>query len=553
MDNADYLKTHKDYTESVDATSRAVVVMKAQQGDKGQALMQVDSLKLIPAEASKVIRAFLSTDMGDELNNMDVSAPQANAYEFQSQGVVDMLEKLGDKFEDQRTDSEKKESQSRHAFQMLEQDLTSNIDVATDDRAAKAEEKAAKHQKAAEDKGDLADTTATRDSDQAYLDDLVATCTQKSSDFENRQQLRTDELAAIDKAVEIMSSGAVSGAADKHLPALVQKQVSFLQLSASARNPAQDRVADFLREKGSQMNSRVLSALAVRVANDPFNKVRKMIKDLIVRLMEEANEEAEHKGWCDTELSTNEQTRKEKTSSVETLHSEIDELSASIAKLSQDITDLSAEIAASDTAVAEATAIRNKENEDNAATVKDSQEAQTAVSSAVTVLKEFYEKAGEATSFIQTREPADAPESFDTPYTGMQSGNGGVTGMLEVIASDFARLETETKASEATNQGEFDKFNSESAMNRATNAKDVEHKERKKVSQESALTSKNADLDGTQKELDSALAYYDKLKPSCVDAGVSFEDRVARRKDELESLQEALRILNGEDIAFLQK
>ena len=34
-------------------------------------------------------------------------------------------------------------------------------------------------------------------------------------------------------------SGAVSGAADKHLPALVQKQVSFLQLSASVRNPTQ--------------------------------------------------------------------------------------------------------------------------------------------------------------------------------------------------------------------------------------------------------------------------------------------------------------------------
>ena len=58
-------------------------------------------------------------------------------------------------------------------------------------------------------------------------------------------------------------------------------------------------------------------------------------QDLIVRLMEEANEEAEHKGWCDTELSTNEQTRKEKTAAVETLHAEIDELSASIAKLTQ--------------------------------------------------------------------------------------------------------------------------------------------------------------------------------------------------------------------------
>lgn len=64
-------------------------------------------------------------------------------------------------------------------------------------------------------------------------------------------------------------------------------------------------------------------------------EVKKMIKDLIVRLMEEANEEAEHKGWCDTELSTNEQTRKEKTEVVETLHAEIDQLEASIAKLTE--------------------------------------------------------------------------------------------------------------------------------------------------------------------------------------------------------------------------
>ena len=152
------------------------------------------------------------------------------------------------------------------------------IETATEDREAKAQQKASKLQKAAEDKGDLADTTATRDSDQVYLDDLVATCTQKSSDFEQRQQLRTDELAAIDKAIEILSSGAVSGAADKHLPGLIQKQVSFLQISASTRNPTQARVAEFLRQKGSSINSRVLSALAVRVAEDPFTKVKKMIK-----------------------------------------------------------------------------------------------------------------------------------------------------------------------------------------------------------------------------------------------------------------------------------
>merc|ERR1719460_1682250 len=485
MENADYMATHKDYSESVDALERAIAVLKKQAFDRTQELMQVNSLKLVPEHAKKVISAFLA--QGDELgaDPMSVSAPQANAYEFQSQGVVDMLEKLHDKFEDERTDLEKEESNARHAYEMLMQDLTAQIETATEDREAKAQEKASKLQKAAEDKGDLADTTATRDSDQVYLDDLVAECSQKSSDFESRQQLRTDELAAIDKAIEILSSGAVSGAADKHLPSFVQKDVSFLQISASARNPTQARVAEFLRQKGSSINSRVLSALAVRVAEDPFVKVKKMIKDLIVRLMEEANEEAEHKGWCDTELSTNEQTRKEKTAAVETLHAEIDQLEASIAKLTEEIAELTEAVAALDAAMAKATSIRQEEKATNEVTIKDAGEAQTAVAQALTVLKEFYAKAGDATALLQQ------PEIFDSPYKGMQSENGGVVGMLEVIESDFARLEADTKAAEASAQKEYDGFMTDSKVDKSEKSTDIEHKTAKKQDEEQALTSHN--------------------------------------------------------------
>merc|ERR1712113_961452 len=147
--------------------------------------------------------------------------------------------------------------------------------------------------------------------------------------------------------------------------------------------------------QGQHLNSRVLSALAVRVSDDPFRKVKKMIKDLIVRLMEEANEEAEHKGWCDTELATNEATRKEKTEAVETLHAEIDQLEASIAKLGADITALTEAIAELDAAMATATKLRSDEKAKNSQTMSDAQAAQSAVAQAVTVLKEFYSKAGE--------------------------------------------------------------------------------------------------------------------------------------------------------------
>jgi len=317
----------------------------------------------------------------------------------------------------------------------------------------------------------------------------------------------------------------------------LKKGPVLAHLRSDSASPAQQRAVEYLQQAAGRINSRVLSALAIRAADDPFTKVKKMIKDPVVRLMEEANDEAEHKGWCDTELSSNEQTREEKTNEVETLHAEIDELEASIAKISEDISTLTEDVAHLTEQMAEATKIRNEEKADNVATIADSKAAQTAVAQAMTVIREFYEQAGEATAFLQG------------PYQGMQSESTGVLGMMEVIESDFARLEADTEAGESSSQKEYDDMTTKSSQDKAVKNKSIEHKEGNKQDQEQELTLKKSDLEGTQKELDAALAYFDKLKPSCVDAGVSFEDRVARRKEEVESLQEALKILNGEDIA----
>jgi len=548
IERADYETTHKDYSESVDALERAIEVLKKQNYDRPQAsFAQVAALQkvsLIPPEAKQAINLFLSQDR----ESLAASAPEANAYEFQSAGIIEMLQKLLDKFVDERAALEKAEMNSKAASDMLIQDLTGQIEQDTAARDEKMETKAKKLELKAEAESTLADTITTRDDDVKYLEDLTATCAQKASDFESRQQLRSEEIEAIEKAIEIISSGAVSGAAEKHLPSLAQtKKTGLMQLRADGRSPLQDKVATYLRAQAHTLNSRILSALAVRVGADPFKKVKKMIKDLITKLLEEANEEAEQKAFCDKELATNEATRKEKTEAVENLHAEIDKLEASLAKLTEEISDLTKAVAELDAAVAKATAIREEEKAKNAETIGDAKEAQTAVEQALQVLKDFYEKAGDATALVQQQ--PQAPEIFDKPYKGMAGASGGVVGMLEVILSDFERLEADTKTAEKESQAEYDKFMTDSEVDKAAKTQGIKHKTKKKQDQSQTLGEKQEDLEGTQKELDAALAYYEKLKPSCVDSGTSYEDRVARRKEEIQSLQEALKILSGEDIA----
>jgi prefoldin subunit 5 len=541
QERADYDKTHADYSESVDALERAIAVLKKQDFDRKQAaLLQLSNQPLIPQEAKDTINAFLQQSP----EFLAMGAPEANAYEFQSGGVVEMLDKLLDKFVEERNQLEKEEMNAKHAYDMLVADLKSSVAQATQDRDEKAEFKAETLQAKADAQQDLQDTTSTRDADIKYLADLTATCEQKASDFDNRQQLRAEEIEAIEKAIEIISSGAVAGNSEKHLPQLLQTGTSFAQLR-SGESAQNNRVAKFLEARSKVLGSRVLSLLATKIESDPFIKVKKMIKDLIVKLMEEANEEAEHKAWCDQELATNEQTRKEKTAQVEALTAQIDELQASISKLTEDIATLTQAIADLDAAMNKATTLRNEEKAKNAETVQDAKDAQAAVANALQVLKDFYEKASEATSFAQSQQP----EIFDKPYKGMGSSGGGVVGMLEVIESDFARLEADTKAAEAAAQKEYDEFMTDSATDKSKKSTDVDHKSAKKQDETEALTTAQEDLQGTQEELDAALAYFDKLKPSCVDAGVSYEERVARRKEEIQSLQEALEVLNGKDVS----
>merc|ERR1719271_106287 len=105
--------------------------------------------------------------------------------------------------------------------------------------------------------------------DTKYLKDLITECDQKAKDFENRQMLRKDELVAIHKAIEIMSSDEVMGTGEKHLPQFLQlksTKTSMSMLRSSADSPLRKKLVSFLSQRATETRSKLLSMLAAHAA-----------------------------------------------------------------------------------------------------------------------------------------------------------------------------------------------------------------------------------------------------------------------------------------------
>jgi len=522
-EKADFLSVQGEYAAAIDAVNRALQVLKS---SPGQSFAQVRASLLqlsVSSHSKAIINAFLKKAHDPAEVLLEESSVQTpKTYESSSGGIIDMVKDLGAKFKEEKYGIEKEFAKKEHASMMVVQDLTDNLERANKEFSMKSTTKSQREKDKAEAEGDLADTTASEAEDTTYLADLTKECATRAEEFETNQDVRAGEIQALMKAIEIMGGAAVGGGT-KYLPSLVQDSNSFAQLRSSAFSPMQHRVASFLKRRAQQTNSRILSLIAVRVSEDPFKKIKKMIQDMVDKLMEEANEEAEHKGFCDTEMGTNKNTRDEKTEAVNRLTAEIEGLTADITKLGEDAAALGDAIAAIDAAVTEATTTRNDEKLKNTQTIEDAKVASEATARALQVLKDFYSK------------------NTDGPAQG--SSSTGVLGMLEVIQSDFVRLETETTSAEDNSAKAYTTLMRESSKDKAVKTTDQKHKLNTKTEKEGDLEAAKKDLAGNQEELDAALAYFEKLKPSCVEAGESYEERVARRKEEIESLTDALKIL----------
>jgi len=534
-DHVEYLKLSTDYGESVDALERAIQTMEARNYNVPEAEALLQKMAVSKPGMRRVLAAFIQETQQREASR---GGPAVDAYEFQSGGIVALLEKLLKKFKGELDDVETQEANEAHNYDLVIIQLSDTIDYLKKELEEKSVLKSKRASEAARAKSDLASTQGELAEDEKTLADMTATFEAKTETFHANQAVRKNELEAISKAIEIISDPTVAGSFKEHIN-FAQTKTSLLQLrSATSRVNTRNRVASFLKKKAQLLSSKVLKTLAAQVETNPFDKVIEMINNLLAKLKEEAAAEAEHKAWCDEQLHNNKIKRDKKTAKVNKLTATIEALTEEIAAMAKKIVTLAKEQAELAKAMEEATAQRLQEKTTNTETMKDAVAGEEATKAALVILKEFY--ASQA-SLLQ-QQGKQVPEM--AAYKGMQSAKGGVVGMLEVISSDFARLFADTKASEDVAATEYAGF-----MKDATASKKAKHDMEFKTSLEKDQTEfdksqATKDLEATQEELDRALDYQQYLKPVCLEVHVSYEERVARRKEEIAALNEAYEILD---------
>merc|ERR1719399_2793218 len=376
------------------------------------------------------------------------------------------------------------------------------------DKAKKGLAAAGETQAVAE--GDLATTSKALAEDVKALGELHHDCMSKATEYEDETKSRGEELKALAMAKKIISEatgGAVSQSYDL-------AQLSLVQVSSSSTQSGFAAVR-FVRGPGAKQHSSVLAQLAVRmgsavrsgIANgaDPFGKVKGLIKDMIERLMAEAEADATEKAFCDKEMAETNAKKDEKTDKIEALTSKINKMSADSAKLKEEVAVLQKELAELAKTQAEMDKLRQEEKAAYEANRPELERGVEGVKMALKVLRDYYAKE-------------------DKAHDAAEGAGSSIIGLLEVVESDFTKLLTEMVAAEEQAAAEYKTETQDNEVLLTKKNQDVKYKTKEFTELDKLLTELTSDTEGLQAELDAVLEYYAKLKEGCVAKAEPYEE-----------------------------
>jgi len=559
-ENTDFVKQKAALEEGIINMNKAIQVLGAGTSGFTPAMMETRMLTVaagvrgafglyakhesdigFDADKFSSVKSFL----GSPNAMMQSNSPHKGTYTTQSTAIQGILEEMYETFQRDLVSATDEETQRQSDFDQLKETKSQDHALLSDTLTKKTKEDGDDAKQLAEDQQERAETQEQVKTDKAFLETTLDGCKTKADHWAERTRLRTEELAGINQAINILTS-------DEAKATFSSSDTTFVQLNMMSKK--QVEAWKILKKVSSDTHSVKLALLAMRASTGGhFDKVVSDVTKMIDDLREEEKADMDHRDWCESE-------RKVANSKNEKLEYEMEEIEKAIERLENRNLQLTGDITATETDITDlkaamATALinRNAENEEFKVALKDDTDAVMLIAKAIQSLSAFYENNDASMSLAQVRkhkQPEYAEDEDVAPASDFSAANSagsvtsGIVGTLSMIKEDLENEMKTAREEESDSDAAYRKQLKESqdsmtAMETKINSLKEEISDNKKTiaGHDAVHTDKTNSKSATD-------GYLEELRPSCDWIDQNFQSRLEQRKTEIGGLETAKKALS---------
>jgi len=513
-----------------------------------------------------------------------LAGESTNEYAPASGAIVGILKQMGDTMSATLADITKTEEASLATFDELVKAKTEEIDALTAAIEDKTQRIGDLGVQIVGMKDDLSDVEESLVEDKKFLAELQKSCSTKEKEWAEICKTRSEELLALADTIKILNDDDALELFKKTLPGAS----SFLQVQVSSESMRQQALSllETFRSTKKHDRQRVdFIVMAIRGKKVGFDKIIKMIDDMVILLKEEQVDDEAKKEYCEMSFDQADDKKKGLERAAGKLEKAIDEAKESVATLIDEIKSLGDGIVALDKTVAEATVQRKEENSDYTTLMASDGTAKEILAFAKNRLNKFYNPklykappkrelseedritlnmggslaptaapggiAGTGIGFAQRVAPGPPPETAKA-YSKKSGESGGVIAMIDALIKELDMEMTEAETNEKNDQEEYEELMADSAEKRAADSKSLAQKEGQKADTEAALVDFESESTSTAKALMATIEYIGQLHGECDWLIKYFDIRKEARTGEIDALGKAKAVLNGSDYSLMQ-
>jgi len=486
-----------------------------------------------------------------------LSSSSSSGYAPQSGQITGILKELHDEMSRDLADATAAEKTSVAGFDGLMAAKTREVNALSKAIETKITKNGELAVSIVQMKNDLDDTSAGLLEDQKFLGDMDKNCALKSKEWDERSKTRSEELLAISETIKILNDDDALEMFKKTLPG----SASFVQVKGSS-SAVRARALEILSRIQTHSKDPRLDFISVcmRGQKGGFEKVIKMVDDMVASLKQEQLDDDRKKEYCAKQFDMSDDKKKALEQNIEDLETSITEAEDGVATSTSEIKALKESVSNLDKAVATATAQRKAEHDEFSELMASNSAAKDILKFAINRLNEFYNpklhkpaKQAAMTQVHTHAAPPPPPATFGGEYQKKGEESGGVIAMVNLLVKDLDKEMTEAETSEEDSQKDYEQLMQDSAEKRSESKKSLLEKESAKAAMQGELEASKEEKASTSKELMATKQYISSLHSECDWLMKFFDMRKTARADEVDALGKAKAVLNGADYSLLQK